>query len=75
MELLNSLLNVLESLWDLLLVAGRTLWQESATFAAGRSALRWPGRDALGGAVPPGIYVLSVEANGGTVSRRFAMVR
>jgi hypothetical protein len=33
MELLNSLLNVLESLWDLLIVAGRTLWPYAALFA------------------------------------------
>ena len=61
--------------WSVRDVTGRTVWQESAELAAGRSMLRWSGSDASGRAVPPGVYVLSVEAGGSSAARRFAVVR
>lgn len=50
-------------------VAGRELWQESQSRAAGRHTLLWPG------SAPAGLYLARVQAGGSTMTRRVVRVR
>lgn len=47
----------------------------SGSFAAGRHALRWDGRDALGRELPGGLYFARFEGAGLRVSGKLALVR
>jgi len=47
----------------------------SGVHAAGEHVVRWDGRTARGGAAPPGVYVVRLEAAAGTRTRRFVLAR
>ena len=55
---------------------GRLVWRlESPAAAAGPRLVRWDGRDAAGGRVPPGVYVVAVNQAGRRVSRSLVVSR
>ena len=48
---------------------------EDTISAAGGRAILWDGRDSLGRALPPGIYLVSLELDGRSVTRRVSILR
>lgn len=56
--------------------SGRRVWGDGTRVAeAGRHRLFWPGHRDDGTPAAPGLYLVSVEAAGGTLTRRVAIVR
>ena len=60
--------------WTVTDIQGRTVANNSAAFPAGRANLRWSGLNRSGRPAPAGIYLVRVNANGETLTRRFAIV-
>ena len=57
-------------------VRGRVVWRlEDSASTAGSRAVTWNGRDLAGEAVPAGVYLVTLEAAGRTVSSRLSLLR
>ena len=61
--------------WAITDVTGRIVARQSATFAAGRTPVRWAGLDARGRRVPAGLYVMRLTADRATLVRPFTIFR
>lgn len=61
---------------DVLDLAGRLVSRIArGSQGAGEHVVRWDGRDARGDAMPPGLYLVRVDANGRTAARKVAALR
>jgi hypothetical protein len=57
-------------------VAGRRLWEEARpAWARGAHTLLWNGRDGSGAAMPSGVYLCRIEAEGTRVERKLTLIR
>src|SRR5262249_29162152 len=53
----------------------RVAWMARGPMTAGEHVVRWEGHDATGGALPNGIYLINLNADGQTLNQRGAPVR